>query len=178
MKCDDGDDEPDFDVTVKAGDRAGGDRAGGDRAGGDKAGGDRAGGDRAGGDRAGENIRENMGATAGNTVSDKAGGEAGDQHGLKVGGEAGGEALTDGAARFTECVKRDTRFAVRWASGALVAFSLPPMLGATAEELNGELMLDLNTRRRVGCNVRCNVKSIVKCNEGNALELLSDLHTH
>jgi len=54
--------------------------------------------------------------------------------------------VTEGADRFTAYVKHDTRFELQWVRGALVAFKLPPMLGASSEELNSEMMHDMNTR--------------------------------
>ncbi|KAL1519174.1 hypothetical protein AB1Y20_003434 [Prymnesium parvum] len=56
------------------------------------------------------------------------------------------EAPTEGAKELAVFLNRDTRFELRWTRGPFVAFRLPDLLGASAEELNTELMQDMNTR--------------------------------
>ena len=61
------------------------------------------------------------------------------------GGGEGGEGPTDAAATFAARVRTDTRLDLVWARGSLVAFRLPPLLGATADQLNSELLQTVNT---------------------------------
>jgi len=58
--------------------------------------------------------------------------------------EATDDAATEAPAAFARRLERDTRFEVCWVRGSLVAFRLLAWLGASAEELNSELLAEAN----------------------------------
>ena len=61
-----------------------------------------------------------------------------------VAGEGQGGAREHASGSFAARVEKDTRFELCWRRGSLVAFRLLAWLGATAEELNAELLAEAN----------------------------------